>query len=216
MHPFHERIARVGLAAGAPYGFALAGGYAMQLNGFLERPSEDVDLFTVQSYSAEFDAALTAIMAAYRADGLDVETDRYDPALDPTFARLAVSDDRDISKVELLADWRANHPRHLSIGPVLHPDDAVANKMCALYGRAEARDFVDVDAAIRSGKYSRDRLFALAAAVDHGFDRHMLAGMMTRADVHADSQFAAYGLTGTDLDGLRARFAEWRHELLAA
>jgi hypothetical protein len=34
-----------------------------------------------------------------------------------------------------------------SIGPVLHPDDAVANKMRALYGRAEARDFVDVDAA---------------------------------------------------------------------
>lgn len=96
MHPFHERIARVGLAAGASYGFALAGGYAMQLNGFLKRPSEDVDLFTVQSYSTEFDAAIMAIMAAYRADGLDVRTDKYDPALDPTFARLIVSDDREI------------------------------------------------------------------------------------------------------------------------
>lgn len=215
MHPFHERIARVGLAAGASYGFALAGGYAMQLNGFLERPSEDVDLFTVQSYSTEFDAAMMAIIAAYRADGLDVETDRYDPALDPTFARLVVSDGKDMSKVELLADWRANHPRRFAIGPVLHPDDAVANKMCALYGRAEARDFVDVDAAVCSGRYSRDRLFALAAAIDSGFDRQMLAGMMTRADAHADSQFAAYGVTGADLDGLRARFAEWRCELLA-
>jgi hypothetical protein len=159
---------------------------------------------------------MTAIVDAYRADGLDVQTDTYNPALEPTFARLVVSDGRDISKVELLADRRANDPRHLSIGPVLHPDDAVANKMCALYGRAEARDFVDVDAAIRSGRYSRDRLFALAATVDPGFDRHMLAGMLTRADVHADSQFAAYGVTGTDLDCLRARFAEWRNELLAA
>jgi hypothetical protein len=27
---------------------------------------------------------------------------------------------------------------------VLHADDAVANKVCALFGRAEIRDYVDV------------------------------------------------------------------------
>jgi len=78
-------------------------------------PAKTSTSFTVQSRSAEFDAAITAITAAYQADGLDVAIDKYDPALDPTFARLVVSDDRDISKVELLADWRANRPRHLSI-----------------------------------------------------------------------------------------------------
>lgn len=57
-------------------------------------------------------------------------------------------------KVELGAAWRANDPVHMSIGPVLHPDDAVTNKMGALYGRAQARDFIDIDAAIRSGRYS--------------------------------------------------------------
>jgi predicted nucleotidyltransferase component of viral defense system len=31
----------------------------------------------------------------------------------------------------------------LEIGPVLQSDDAVANKMAALYGRALARDFLD-------------------------------------------------------------------------
>lgn len=32
-------------------------------------------------------------------------------------------------------DWRKNEPILLAIGPVLHADDAVANKVCALFGR---------------------------------------------------------------------------------
>jgi 2-polyprenyl-6-methoxyphenol hydroxylase-like FAD-dependent oxidoreductase len=39
-------------------------------------------------------------------------------------------------KVEVAADWRSHEPVTLDIGPVLHADDAVANKMAALYGRA--------------------------------------------------------------------------------
>ena len=45
MDPFHERLARVALKVTASYGFALAGGYAVQAHGFLDRPSADVDLF---------------------------------------------------------------------------------------------------------------------------------------------------------------------------
>ena len=56
------------------------------------------------------------------------------------------------SKVELGIDWRAHAPTVLAIGPVLHPDDAVANKVGALYSRAQTRDYIDVDAALRSGR----------------------------------------------------------------
>src|SRR5258707_5320125 len=44
---FHQVLARIGLDAAERYGFALAGGYAVQAAGFLQRPSEDIDLFTV-------------------------------------------------------------------------------------------------------------------------------------------------------------------------
>jgi hypothetical protein len=44
--PVHRRLAKIGLAAAGRYGFALAGGYAVQAHGILQRPSEDVDLFT--------------------------------------------------------------------------------------------------------------------------------------------------------------------------
>ncbi len=55
-----------------------------------------------------------------------------------TFRRLILTDPADGSeeKIELSADWRAHEPVQLDVGPVLHADDAVANKVCALFGRA--------------------------------------------------------------------------------
>lgn len=46
MDPGHLKLAEVTLRAASRYGFALAGGYAVQAHGILDRPSEDVDLFT--------------------------------------------------------------------------------------------------------------------------------------------------------------------------
>lgn len=44
MDPFHGQLARVGLDAAGSFGFARAGGYAVQAHGFLTRMSADVDL----------------------------------------------------------------------------------------------------------------------------------------------------------------------------
>ncbi|MGA3526213.1 nucleotidyl transferase AbiEii/AbiGii toxin family protein [Melissospora conviva] len=211
MDPFHERLARTGLGAAGQYGFALAGGYAVQAAGLLERPSEDVDLFTAWDRRQEFAAAVAAVVHAYRDDGLTVETEReYD-----TFARLAVADGVRVSKVELGVDWRANEPILMAIGPVLHPDDAVANKMGALYGRAFARDFIDIDATLRSGRYTHENLLALVQRADRGFDPRVFADALGQAALLDPDDFAQYDVTGPALDDLRSRFAEWRRELLS-
>jgi hypothetical protein len=63
-----------------------------------------------------------------------------------SFARLNVASGGETAKAELGVDWRKNEPIQMAIGPVLHAVDAVANKVCALFGRAEVRDYVDVDA----------------------------------------------------------------------
>jgi hypothetical protein len=152
--PFHEYLARTGLGVGSRYGLALAGGYAMQENGFLMRVSEDVDMFMHWAQRGDFDKAVDAVVAAYEADEMTVRIDDRND----TFARLIVSDGSSESKVELSADWRANEPLQMAIGPVLHPDDAVANKMCALFARGEPRDFVDVDAALQSGQLALSEL----------------------------------------------------------
>jgi predicted nucleotidyltransferase component of viral defense system len=61
----------------------------------------------------------------------------------------------------------------MDVGPVLHPDDVMARKMDALYNRAAARDFLDTDAAITSGRYTLVQLCDLAYQADAGFDRQL-------------------------------------------
>jgi hypothetical protein len=212
MDPFHERLARVGLAAGSRYGLALAGGYAVQAHGLVHRPSEDVDLFTASNRTAEYDTAVDTVITAYQDDGLTVRIERRTEVL----THLTVTGPQgEVSKVEVGIDWRANEPVWLEIGPVLHRDDAVANKMAAVYGRIKARDYVDVDSVICSGQYSREELLLLSEAADSGFERWRFATKLLGADELPAADFAVYGVSGRDLDDLRARFAEWRAEILA-
>lgn len=210
MDAFHQRLARIGLEAAERYGFALAGGYAMQAAGFLQRPSEDVDLFTIWDRRGEFDTAASAIVAAYQSAGLRVEAERRHD----TFLRLTVSDGEQTAKVELGIDLRANEPVRISIGPVLHPDDAVANKIMALYERALARDFIDIDAVLRSGRYDEAALLRLAERSDITFDRAVFADALAVVEQLDDDDFAQYGVVGAQLNELRQRFAQWRARLL--
>lgn len=210
MDAFHQRLAQIGLEAAERFGFALAGGYAVQAAGFLRRPSEDIDLFTVWERRGEFETAANAIVAAYRSAGLQVETERRHD----TFTRLTVSDGVRTAKVELGVDLRTKEPVRISVGPVLHPDDAVANKVMALYERALARDFIDIDAVLQSGRYDRDGLLRLAERSDITFDRGMFADALAQAQLLDDDDFAPYGVVGAQLDDLRRRFAQWRAELV--
>ena len=205
MNPFHERLARVALRAVGQYGFALAGGYAVQAHGFLDRPSTDVDLFAAASADFDFANAVDTVIAAFEQDG---------PSADPeirnaSFARITVSSGKDIAKVELGVDWRQSEPVRLAVGPVLHPDDAVANKVCALFGRAEVRDYVDVDAILASGRYTRDDLLTLAASHDPGFDPFWFAEALTVIDRLSARLFEPYGLTPDEVALLKERMRQW-------
>jgi hypothetical protein len=181
----------------------------VQAAGLLKRPTEDIDLFTVWDQRGDFETAARAIVDAYRAAGLSVEAERRHD----TFTQLTVSDGARTAKVDLGVDVRAHEPVRLAIGPVLHPDDAVANKMRALYERGHACDFIDIDAVLRSGRYDSSTLLQLAGRSDITFDSSVFADTLDRAQVLDDDDFAQYGLVGEDLAGLRHRFAVWRAEL---
>lgn len=210
--PIHRRLAQIGLRVGGPVGFALAGGHAVAAHGILERPSED-DLFADWQRRADFPTAVDEVIAAYRAEGFDVQVDlRLD-----TFARLHVTDPKDPDRqhrVELVANWRAQPPVQMDIGPVLHPDDVMAGKMDALYNRAAARDFLDIDAAITSGRYTLDQLCELAYEADAGFDRQLFATMLGRIDRLDDEDFAEYNIGSHDVAALRRRVTQWQASLI--
>ncbi|MFF3443538.1 nucleotidyl transferase AbiEii/AbiGii toxin family protein [Streptosporangium sp. NPDC002721] len=174
MDDYHRRLARIALEAAGEHGFALAGGYAVQAYGVLQRPSEDIDLFT----------------SSVRNDFVD-----------------------GVTKVELAADLRSHPPVTMEIGPVVHLDDVAGGKVEALFTRAEVRDFIDVDALLTSGRFSRERLLDLAASRDLGFDRAVFAQMLSAIDLYPDSEFIAYGLTELQVHTLRSHFADWRAAL---
>ncbi|PPG03370.1 hypothetical protein C5E06_13350 [Pseudoclavibacter sp. RFBI5] len=88
----------------------------------------------------------------------------------PGFLRLRVTEaDGDVVDVDLGCDYRVLAPVTLEVGPVLALEDAVGNKVAALFSRGEPRDFLDVDAIRRTGHFADGQLLKLAAARDGGF-----------------------------------------------
>ncbi|MFD6395572.1 nucleotidyl transferase AbiEii/AbiGii toxin family protein [Nocardia sp. NPDC060249] len=213
MEPRHRRLTAIALSVAGDHGFALAGGYAIRAHGMGNRPSGDVDLFTDWHRRADFPGAVKAVVAALEEHGYVVTT----AMTGETFARLLVHSAKELNlepdKLEMSADWRAHPPVLLDVGPVLHPDDAVANKMCALFGRALPRDFLDIDAAITSGRYDHNRLLDLAKNADSGFDDHLFADALGALTQITDDAFAEYDVPPDLITAMRRRFATWRREL---
>jgi hypothetical protein len=162
MDDFHERLARVALVSAGKHGFALAGGYAVQVHGFLERPSEDVDLFTTMDAEDQFETAVAGVVAAYKADGLTTTSLLETPA----FARLLVTDAKtdNSAKVELGIDWRAHPPTILSIGPVLFDRRLFAHALIAVE-RLPIAEFTAYDLSEEAAEDLVTRLTSWATAI---------------------------------------------------
>jgi hypothetical protein len=74
VNPFHQRLAQIGLEALAPFGFCLAGGYAVQAHGLLERRLSATE-FTVYGLKTADIETLTRRMLAW-ADEIPEGPDR--------------------------------------------------------------------------------------------------------------------------------------------
>ncbi|MFC7024521.1 hypothetical protein ACFQHV_15360 [Promicromonospora thailandica] len=60
-------------------------------------------------------------------------------------------------------NYREFAPARFEIGPVLDVRDAVAGKMSALWSRGETRDFIDIDAVVVSGRFTRAEVLGTEA-----------------------------------------------------
>jgi hypothetical protein len=208
MDAFQEQLARIALDAVGDRGFVLGGGHAVQLHGMAARPSEDIDLFGAdRGGPAEVQ---TDVVAAFRRHQFAVTVTRHTPDL---VQMLVSAPGGEICKVDLGIFWRAREPVVLDIGPVLHPDDAAAGKMDALFNRWAPRDFLDVYAIHTSGHYHRRQLEALLAEHNPGFDRAMFAESLGFLARIPDREFEAYGVDKEYIAAMRAHFAEWQHKL---
>ncbi len=207
-----RRVAAIALAATHDSGFALAGSGAIREHGFTSRPTADVDLFTDRRDAPAFDRALDDVVAQLVCEGFVVDVVRRFEL----FARLRVALGDEAVEVDLGADWRARQPVVLALGPVLDEYDAVSNKVAALFSRAEARDYLDVDAIRQSGRFSDAELLDGAAEHDDGFDRQVFAEALRQVRRIGVRRVREYGVTSAELSGVERRMTDWADEIEAA
>jgi hypothetical protein len=202
---FYRDVAQVALAVAEKHGFVLGGGVAWLVNGLVERPTEDVDLFTDTDGGVA--AAAGKVSAALTAAGYEVEREQTDELFDGMDANIqefaVTAHDRSL-RLTLCRLDRHRAPVVMDLGPVMHLDDLVATKVAALVNRREVRDYIDVAAAL--DRYPLTRVLELAYAADPALDPADIAAAGRYLDRLDDARFAVYGV---DPGPIRARLRIW-------
>jgi hypothetical protein len=151
-------------------GFALAGGAALIARGDVERQTRDLDFFGLTGEAV--DRLVPAAERALEAAGFAVERVQVNPG----FARLLVAREDDRTELDLAADARLFPAEPGVPAPTLGGEELAVDKVLAIFGRAEARDFVDLLAL--EPRYGLEHLCELAAEKDRGFTPTIFAEML--------------------------------------
>src|SRR5579884_1346340 len=172
LSPLQEQVAAIVAGLDEAKDFALAGGAALILRGEVERRTRDLDFFGLTSDAV--DRLLPAVERALGAAGFVVRRVQANPG----FARLLVESRDDRTELDLAADARLFPAEPAQPAPTLRGEELAVDKVLAIFGRAEARDFVDLMAL--EPRYGLDRLCALAAEKDLGFTAGVFAEMLSQ------------------------------------
>jgi cytochrome c peroxidase len=124
----------------------------------------------------------------------------------PGFTQCRVNDDVEATALDLTWDTRLHPAQSTVVGPALATDDLAADKTLALFGRAEARDYVDVFRAV----YSRAELLRRAGEKDRGFSAARFAEAIERIDRFEPRDFP---IDEAPYAELRREFDDWRRSL---
>jgi hypothetical protein len=197
--PLQEQVASIVAGLAEAENFALAGGAALITRGEIQRETRDLDFFGLAP--DDVDRLVPAVDRALQEAGLVVRRVQVSPG----FARLIVESGDHSTELDLGADARLFpvEPHHPA--PTLSGEELAVDKILAVFGRAEARDFVDLAAV--EARYGLDRLFELAAEKDHGFTREMFAEMAGRFSRLRPEEF---GLDRQQYEHLERKVSEWQ------
>jgi hypothetical protein len=199
LSPLQEQVAAIIAGLAEAEGFALAGGAALIARGDVQRQTRDLDFFGLTPEAV--DRLVPAIDRALRDAGLVVHHVQENHG----FARLVVEGEDDRTELDLGADARLFPSEPGRLAPTLSGEELAVDKVLAVFGRAEARDFVDL-AAIE-GRYGLAHLFELAAEKDRGFTPEMFAEMAGRFSRLRRDEF---GIEPAEYEDLKRRVAAWR------
>ena len=182
---FQSQVARLLSANRSPDSY-LAGGAALHLEPRTKRYSNDLDYFqdSVERVASAFADDREALQDA----GYEVEPD----ILQPGYILALVRRNEQATKVEWAHDsaWRFLPTiEDDAVGYRLHPIDLAINKLLALVGRDEPRDFLDT-LHVHSEVLPLGAMCWAAAGKDPGYTPHMLLALLRRRGKYQPSDFA--------------------------
>jgi hypothetical protein len=200
--PFQKKIAGLLAVNRSPDSY-LAGGAALHLLPNSKRFSNDLDYF----HDSE-----KRVAEAYAADQAALESHSITVALElaqPGYIRALAKQGKAETKIEWArdSDWRFMPTvKDRDAGYILHPVDLALNKILALAGRDEARDFFDV-LCIHDDILSLGALIWAAAGKDPGFTPMSLLELLKRRGHHRPEDFKRLRLAqAVELEPLKKKW----------
>lgn len=207
--PYQEEIARL-LSSNRSFDSYLAGGAAIHLEPNTTRYSNDLDYFhdSTERLAEAFDADVSLLERAGHRVSVEMRL--------PGYVRAVMAKDAMSTKVEWAHDssWRFMPTvKHDLVGYTLHPIDLATNKLLALAGRDEPRDFLDI-LELHRRTLSIGALCWAAAGKDPGFTPLALLDILRRRGKYHPEDFARLRLTQpVNLPALKT---QWLEALAAA
>jgi hypothetical protein len=208
-----REVATIALRTAARNGFALAGGNALIAHGIIDRPTDDVDLFSNEEtgVAAAADAVESALVEAgflaERRDRMAGLEDIFEGMGEGLAEWIITAPSGQQTMLQMAYFDRTRGPVTMDVGPVLDLEDVAAGKAVALVSRVEPRDYVDTAAALQ--RYTVDQLIDLAKRLDPGLTGRDFADAGRHLDRMPDRLFARYVRDQRDVARLRERFANW-------
>ena len=194
--------------------FYLTGGTALAHFYLKHRQSNDLDFFTsVEEIMDPFSHQLETHLAA---KGFECTRQRAFHS----FIELIVSWQGETTLIHLALDptFRFGPAKESSEYPRLKIDnlaDIASNKLLALFGRANLRDFIDVYFLVQKEHFVKKKLMEMAVRKDPGFDLYWLGVAFERIHTfRPDAPDMLLLLEPVKLRELENFFDEWRTEII--
>jgi hypothetical protein len=161
--------------------FFLTGGAALAGFHLGHRETHDLDLLTLADVMEEGSAAVSEVAREMVAKVESIQTS-------PDFRRYVLTHESEAIVIDLIRERVAQIiPEKPMIGIIRvdPPEEILANKLCALLGRAEIRDLIDVRALEISG-YLVESALPAAASKDAGLTPGQLSWVLSQITLGDD------------------------------
>jgi predicted nucleotidyltransferase component of viral defense system len=189
--------------------FFLTGGTALAAFHLHHRLSDDLDLFTLD------DLALEAAVRPIETIASDLDCTLQRTRVSQYFQQFLLSHSQReaLLKIDVVRDFGPQYGERFTHDRIIVDalDNIAANKITALFGRADIKDFVDLYFILQEG-YDLNELFEMAREKDPGLTEFYFVGMLRQIEKHTRLPKM---LKRLELDTLRSFYGDLARKLMS-